>query len=86
MGMFSPALIAGAADLFYGKHFGTVNGILFMGFGIGGAIGPWLGGYIFDVAGSYSIAFITCIAAYAIACISFWIAAPRTAKQVRGSS
>ena len=85
MGLFSPALIAGAADMFYGKHFGTVNGILFMGFGIGGAIGPWLGGYIFDITGSYSIAFITCIAAYTIACICFWIAAPRRAKNVRSS-
>jgi len=84
MGLFSPALIAGAADLFYGKHFGTVNGILFMGFGIGGAIGPWLGGYIFDIAGNYSIAFIACIAAYTIACICFWIAAPRKAKKVGG--
>ncbi len=84
MGLFSPALIAGAADLFYGKHFGTVNGILFLGFGIGGAIGPWLGGYIFDVTGNYSTAFIACIAAYAIACISFWIAAPRIAKKVQG--
>ena len=83
MGLFSPALIAGAADLFYGKHFGTVNGILFMGFGIGGAIGPWLGGYIFDITGNYSLAFIICIAAYTIACISFWIAAPRRAKKTK---
>jgi sugar phosphate permease len=83
MGLFSPALITGAADLFYGKHFGTVNGILFMGFGIGGAIGPWLGGYIFDITGNYEIAFIVCIAAYTIACISFWIAAPRRAKKTK---
>jgi sugar phosphate permease len=83
MGLFSPALIAGAADLFYGKHFGTVNGILFMGFGIGGAIGPWLGGYIFDITGNYANAFIVCIAAYTIACISFWIAAPRRAKKTK---
>ncbi len=81
MGLFSPALIAGAADIFYGKHFGTVNGILFMGFGLGGAIGPWLGGYIFDVTDSYSLAFIICIVAYTIACISFWIAAPHRAKR-----
>jgi MFS family permease len=81
MGLFSPSLIAGAADLFYGKHFGTVNGILFMGFGLGGAIGPWLGGYIFDINGNYSLAFIICIAAYAVACVSFWIAAPRRGKR-----
>jgi len=83
MGLFSPALIAGAADLFYGKHFGTVNGILFMGFGLGGAIGPWLGGYIFDITGNYSLAFIICIVAYTIACVSFWIAAPHRARKPR---
>jgi len=83
MGLFAPALIAGAADLFYGKHFGTVNGILFMGFGLGGAIGPWLGGYIFDITGNYSLAFIICIAAYTIACVSFWIAAPHRAKKTK---
>jgi len=81
MGLFSPALIAGAADLFYGKHFGTVNGILFMGFGLGGAIGPWMGGYIFDITGNYSLAFIICIVAYTLACISFWLAAPHRAKK-----
>jgi len=83
MGLFSPALIAGAADLFYGKHFGTVNGILFMGFGLGGAVGPWLGGYIFDITGNYSLAFVICIVAYTIACVSFWIAAPHRAKKTR---
>jgi MFS family permease len=83
MGLFAPALIAGAADLFYGKHFGTVNGIVFMGFGLGGAIGPWLGGYIFDITGNYSLAFIICIAAYTIACIGFWVAAPRRANKAK---
>jgi len=81
MGLQAPAIIAGAADLFYGKHFGMVNGIILMGFGLGGAIGPWIGGYIFDVTSSYSLAFIICIFAYCLACISFWIAAPRKAMR-----
>jgi len=79
MGLEAPATIAGAADLFHGQHFGMVNGILLMGFGLGGALGPWLAGYIFDVTGSYSSAFIICILAYCLACASFWIAAPRRA-------
>ena len=79
-GLFAPSIVSGAADLFYGKHFGVVNGLLLMGFGIGGAIGPWMGGYIFDITGSYFIAFIICISAFCLACASFWIAAPRKAK------
>ncbi|MEE9400257.1 MAG: MFS transporter, partial [Dehalococcoidales bacterium] len=81
MGLHVPTMVAGAADLFYGKHFGMVNGMLLMGFGLGGAIGPWIGGYIFDVTGNYSLAFIIGIAAYGLACISFWIAAPRRAAR-----
>jgi len=77
MGLHAPTIVAGAADLFYGKHFGMVNGLLLMGFGLGGAIGPWLGGYIFDATHSYSLGFIICIFAYFLACVSFWIAAPR---------
>ena len=77
LGLHTPTIVAGAADLFYGRHFGMVNGLLLMGFGLGGAIGPWLGGYIFDTTESYSLGFIICILAYFFACISFWIAAPR---------
>jgi len=37
---------------------GKVLGILEIGIFIGGAIGPLLGGYIFDVDNSYSTAFL----------------------------
>jgi predicted MFS family arabinose efflux permease len=60
-----------------------VNGLILMGFGLGGAIGPWLGGYIFDTTGSYTQAFIISIAAYVISCLSFWIAAPRKASHIK---
>ncbi|MFC1993506.1 MFS transporter [Chloroflexota bacterium] len=78
-GLFTSTVFAGAADLFHGKNFGSISGIILTGFGVGGAIGPWLGGYIYDVSGSYDIAFIICIACYVLGCIAFWIAAPRKA-------
>jgi len=37
---------------------GKVLGILEIGIFIGGAIGPLLGGYIFDVSNSYTVAFL----------------------------
>lgn len=79
MGLHAPTIMAGTSDIFHGQHFGMTNGLLLMGFGLGGAIGPWLGGYIFDITGSYTQAFIVCIAAYGLSCLSFWIAAPRKA-------
>ncbi|MBU2535434.1 MAG: MFS transporter [Chloroflexota bacterium] len=81
-GFFTPTMTAGAADIFHGKHFGAIAGILLTGMGIGGVIGPWLGGYIYDVTGSYTSAFSLCMAAFALACTAFWIAAPRNAAKL----
>jgi len=51
--------------------------------GFGGAIGPWLGGYIYDVMGSYKVAFVISMVAVGLAGISLWIAAPRNAEKLR---
>jgi sugar phosphate permease len=82
-GLFSPNNIVGTADIFYGRNIGAISALLLTGSGVGGAIGPWLGGYIYDVSGSYNIAFYISMAAFAVAGISFWIAAPRHAARLR---
>jgi MFS family permease len=76
-GLFTPTIYAGSADIFYGRHFGAVSGLLLTGMGVGAIFGPWLGGYIYDVTGTYLPAFILCIACLALSCLTFWIAAPR---------
>jgi len=81
-GLFSATIYAGTADIFYGKHFGTASGILLTGLGLGGAIGPWLGGYLYDTTGSYDNAFILCMACIVLASVSYWIAAPRNADKL----
>jgi sugar phosphate permease len=83
VGLFSPNIIVGTADIFRGRNIGTMTALLMTGTGIGGAIGPWLGGYIFDRTGSYHTAFIIAIAAFIMGCVSFWIAAPRNAEKLR---
>ena len=45
------------ADFFGMKHFGTNYGLVFMGYGVGCFVGPWLGGMVYDVTGSYLVAF-----------------------------
>ncbi len=45
------------ADLFGTKNFGTNYGLVSVGYGTGCFIGPWLGGTIFDITGSYFVAF-----------------------------
>ncbi len=85
-GIYSPALVAGAADLFHGKHFGAIAGLLLTGMGTGGIVGPWLGGYIYDLTGSYFWAFILCMVAFSLSCVAFWIAAPRKPARLRAKS
>jgi MFS family permease len=76
-GARGPILSAIAADLFPGPSFGTIFGFISIGYGLGGALGPWFGGYIYDLLGSYRPAFMLALGALfgVIAC--FWIATRR---------
>jgi MFS family permease len=76
-GARGPILSAIAADLFPGPSFGTIFGLISIGYGLGGALGPWFGGYVYDLLGSYRPAFILALGALfgVIAC--FWIATRR---------
>ena len=53
-----PSMAAIIGDTFGLGKIGAIFGLLEVGFGIGAAIGPAIGGLIFDVTGSYSIAFL----------------------------
>ena len=46
------------SGLFGLRNIGTIFGLLDIGLGIGAAIGPIIGGFIFDINGSYSMAFL----------------------------
>ena len=51
-----------AAELFGLRSLGVIVGILVAGWTFGGAIGPVVSGGIFDITGSYQLAFIICVA------------------------
>ena len=76
-GLQAPTLFVGASDLFSGRHFGAINGVILGGMGVGGAAGPWVGGYIHDLLGSYRYAFGITILCFGASAIAFVIAAPR---------
>ena len=80
-GLYSPTIFIGAADIFHGRHFGTLNGIILAGLGLGGAIGPSLGGYLHDFYGNYRYAFFFAIASFTLAGVSFIAASPRHYRQ-----
>jgi sugar phosphate permease len=82
-GLSTIVVFAGTADIFHGKHYGTASGIMLFGMGMGGSIGPWIGGYLYDTYRSYDYAFILCMACIVLGSISYWIAAPRHANRLR---
>ncbi|MGH7094420.1 MAG: MFS transporter [Stellaceae bacterium] len=71
-GARGPALTAKTADLFPGSRLGTILGVITIGSGLGAAIGSWAAGFIFDLSGSYRLAFILSIASYLCGMVAFW--------------
>jgi MFS family permease len=77
LGARGPIVAALTADVYRGRSFGAVLGVITFGNRVGSAIGPWLGGVIYDLTGSYRYAFLTSIAALGLAAASFWAAGRR---------
>ncbi|HEX3882587.1 MAG TPA: MFS transporter [Stellaceae bacterium] len=71
-GARGPAITAKTADLFPGPRLGTILGVITIGSGVGAAVGSWAAGFIFDLSGSYRLAFILSIASYLGGCVAFW--------------
>ncbi len=71
-GARGPAITAKTADLFPGRQLGTILGVITIGSGIGSAAGSWAAGWIFDLSGSYELAFILSIISYLCGVIAFW--------------
>ena len=71
-GARGPAITAKTADLFPGPNLGAILGVITVGTGIGSAVGAWGAGWIFDVSGSYRLAFLASIASYLVGCAAFW--------------
>ena len=76
----APIFISVAADLFKGKAFGLIYGIVEGGVGIAAAFGAWFGGFIFDRTQSYHWAFVLVIFASLLSCLFIWLTAPRKAR------
>jgi MFS family permease len=71
-GARGPAITAKTADLFPGRQLGAILGVITIGSGLGAALGSWGAGFIFDVTGSYRVAFSLSIAAYMCGIVAFW--------------
>ncbi len=82
LGMTTPTIPASITDIFQGPKVGTVIGFIWFCFAMGGAIGPWLGGRLFEITKSYMIAFLVAITLSIVSCAAIWLAAPRKLRPV----
>ena len=72
------------AEIFAGRHYGTVFGTLMLAAIVGGAAGPWATGALYDVTGSYAPAFSIAAAGSVLSALAIWLAAPRKVRAVTG--
>ena len=77
---------ATVADLFHGKHFGSIQGFIILGFSLGGAISPWLAGFLHDQTGSYFLTFFVLLGAFAACGVLMWLVAPRKLRPVHSQA
>lgn len=73
----APLTPAIASDLFGGPRFARLFGILHLMNSLGGAIGAWLAGWLFDATGSYALALPIAAGMALLAPGLLWLVAPR---------
>lgn len=76
-GSTAPMFMSIAGDLYKGKGFGLIYGMLEGMIGVGAALGSWLAGYIFDQTQSYQWAFLLAILSCFVSVLLAWHVAPR---------
>jgi sugar phosphate permease len=84
-GLCTSMMVVIAADIFQGENFGAINGSFMSSFVLGGAIGPWFAGYIFDVTGSYARAFPLMYFSVLASIVFAWLSSPMRVRTVRGN-
>jgi len=72
------------AEIFEGRHYGSIFGMLMLAAIGGGAAGPFVTGVLHDVAGSYTLAWWLAIGCSVLSGVAIWLAAPRRVRVVAG--
>ncbi len=76
-GSIGPIQAAAVGDLFPGSSLGIIMGTFSIGWGLGGALGAFLGGYFYDQVGSYTFPFLLVLVNISLGLLGMWMAAPR---------
>jgi len=82
LGTAAPVFFTTVADLFQGRYFGSIMGTVVLGFSLGGAIAPWLAGFLHDRTDSYFTTFLILIGSFVASIVLMWLIAPRKVRPV----
>jgi MFS family permease len=82
-GVTAPMFMSIAGDLYKGKHFGLIYGMVEGAIGMGAALGTWAAGYIFDRTQNYFWAFALAISFNLISILLVWFIAPRKFRPIK---
>ena len=80
-GAYTAIYASSMADLFAGPSLGKIMAVLSVGYGLGGALSSYTGGYLFDITGSYVIPFISLMFAICLGSFGIWMASPEKVKK-----
>jgi MFS family permease len=72
------------AELFQGRSYGVIFGVLGLVSGLGTGAGPLVAGLVHDATGSYTPAFLMAIGWCLVSIVAIWLAAPRKVRAVAG--
>jgi MFS family permease len=72
------------AEIFEGRHYGSIFGTVMLAAILGGAAGPWVAGVLYDSTGSYAVAFWIAAACSVVSMLAIWLAAPGRVRAVAG--
>ncbi len=72
------------AEIFEGPNYGAIFGTIMLASIVGGAVGPWATGVLFDVTGSYLLPFSIAALLSGVSGLAIWRAAPRKVRKVGG--
>jgi MFS family permease len=79
----TPTYGAVISDIFSGRRLGLIFGCLEISFGLGSAFGAWIGGFLFDLTGSYRSAFSVCLSCFAVSAVAIHSALKWQSRNVR---
>jgi MFS family permease len=71
-------------EIFQGPHFGSIFGTIMLTALAGGAAGPWVTGWLYDLTGSYTAPFAIAIVLSLLSAVAIWQAAPGKVRAVAG--